>query len=190
MYKPVFDKNLSDKDKKRARNILTGKKDERVNQGIGYKKGEDFHKEGDIWESDGKKWTIKDGILQNITKLDIVKKKYLTPIFCPECKDQMNHKFDSKFYKKHGKCYDCVIKFETELKRLGIWKEYETNIINGNIDGIIKDFTAYIYDRLEESERQYITEQGVMEKWDGKLDRDRVLEAMNGTIEYLKSLKR
>ena len=187
--KPL-NKELSEKDKRRARQLLTGNENSRTSIGVGYSKAKEFHKEGDIWEEDEKKWTIKDGLKQNITKLDIIKKAYLTPLFCPKCKSQMKHKFDDSYYKAHHTCYSCVLKFETELKRLGLFEEYEKNIINSNIEGIIKDFTTYIYDRLNESENSFITEKGVLEKWDGSIDKERVLESLKGTIQYLESYKK
>ena len=55
---------------KRMRNIVTKKygNKTRIQSGFSITK-EDF-KEGDIWEERGKTWTIKNGIRQNITKLD------------------------------------------------------------------------------------------------------------------------
>lgn len=186
--KPL-NKEFSDKDKRRARNLLTGRENQRTSTGIGYSKAYEYHKEGDVWEEDGKNWTIKDNIKQNITKLDSIKQSFLTPIFCPYCSHQMKHKFDNAFYKIHQKCYDCVVKFETNLKRLGLFEEYEKGVVNSNIDGLIEDFKAYIYDRLQESE-SFITEKGVVEKWDGDLDKERVLESMKDTIKYLETYKK
>ena len=39
---------------------------------IGYTKEYVEHKEGDVWEENGKQWTIKNGIKQTVTKLDAV----------------------------------------------------------------------------------------------------------------------
>ena len=61
----VLKKDFNKKDVERLRNLVKGKAGERTTQGIGYTKKEEFHKEGDIWEADGRKWTIKDGIKQN-----------------------------------------------------------------------------------------------------------------------------
>jgi len=77
---------------------------------------EPTRKEGDVWEDvDGKKWTVKNGIRQSVTKLDDAK----TPWWCPKCSKPMNHRFDVKFWSMRGHCYDCNIKFETELRRKG-----------------------------------------------------------------------
>ena len=62
--------------------------------------------EGDVWEDlHGKKWTIKNGIKQTVTKLDTAK----TPWFCPRCTKAMAHRFDSRAYNILGICYDCAI---------------------------------------------------------------------------------
>ena len=77
-------KEFSKKDVQRARNLITGDTNSRTSQGIGYTKKYEHHKEGDIWEEDGRKWTIKNGIKQNVTKMDKFKKMGKIPLFCPE----------------------------------------------------------------------------------------------------------
>ena len=74
----ILKKEFNKKDVERLRNLVKGKGSERTSQGIGYTKAQEFHKEGDIWEEDGRKWTIKEGIKQNITKLDKFKNKLQT----------------------------------------------------------------------------------------------------------------
>ena len=78
----ILKKEFNKKDVERLRNLVKGKSGKRTTQGIGYTKKQEFHKEGDIWEENGRKWTIKDGIKQNITKLDKFKKTAV-PLFCP-----------------------------------------------------------------------------------------------------------
>jgi hypothetical protein len=73
MAESVLKKEFKEKDVQRLRNIIQGKEDERTTTSIGYTKKEEFHAEGDVWEEDGREWTIKNGIKQNITKLDKAK---------------------------------------------------------------------------------------------------------------------
>tara|TARA_Y100000389_G_C17419544_1_gene495860 strand:- start:605 stop:1180 length:576 start_codon:yes stop_codon:yes gene_type:complete len=186
----VLKKQFQQKDVQRLRNLVTGKQGEKTGTGIGYTKKEEFHKEGDIWDEDGRKWTIKDGIKQNITKLDKAKKAHIMPIFCPSCKKPMKKSFDKDYYNIHKKCFDCVIEFETELRRIGAFEEYQKNIHNSEIDGFIENFKAYVEDKLNESSDSFITEQGDVEKWDGGLNKDRVLESLEATIEHLTKLKK
>ena len=70
----VLKKEFAKKDVKRLRNLVKGKSGERTGQGVGYTKKDEFHKEGDTWEENGRMWTIRDGIKENITKLDKFKK--------------------------------------------------------------------------------------------------------------------
>ena len=58
----VLKKQFQEKDVQRLRNLMTGKYGEKTIQSAGYRKAEVDRKEGDIWEEDGRKWTIKNGI--------------------------------------------------------------------------------------------------------------------------------
>jgi len=186
----VLRKEFSKKDVQRARNLVQGKSGDRTTEGIGYSKKDTFYKEGDIWEEKGRKWTIKEGIKQNITKYDEIKKSVKIPLFCPNCNKQMKHKFDASYYKIHKKCYDCFLKFATDLKRMGAWEVYEKNIHNSDLDIFIKDFKDFVKDQLTVSNESYVTEQGDVEKWVGGYDKERVLESLEKTVEYLENLKK
>jgi len=170
----VLKKEFSKKDVQRVRNLVQGKTDERITKGIGYSKKDTFYKEGNIWEENGRKWTIKNGIKQNITKYDEIKKAIKTPLFCPNCGKQMKHKFDPSYYKIHKKCYDCFLWFVSGLKKIGAWEIYEKNIHNSDLDAFINDFKDFVEDQLTVSNESYVTEQGDVEKWVGGYDKKRV----------------
>ena len=186
----VLRKEFNKKDVKRIRNLVKGKSTDRTTDGIGYSAKDTFYKEGDIWEEKGRKWTIRDGIKQNITKYDEIKKLVKTPLFCPNCKKQMKHKFDPSYYKIHKKCYDCFLYFVTDLKKIGAWEVYEKNIHNSDLDFFIKDFKNFVEDQLTTSNESYVTEQGDVEKWVGSYDKEKVLESLEKTVEYLENLKK
>ena len=99
----ILKKEFNKKDVTRLRNLVKGNSKERIGQGIGYTKKEQFHKEGDIWEENGRKWTIRGGVKENITKLDKFKRAAI-PLFCPSCNQVMNKQLDSNYYRAHGKC--------------------------------------------------------------------------------------
>lgn len=185
-----LNKQFSERDVQRMRNLITGKNGNKVGQSIGYSKADEDYKEGDIWESDDRKWTIKNGIKQNITKMDAAKKHAIMPIFCPCCKKKMTPRIDKPYYNVHKKCLNCVVAFEHELKVAGLYEAYKTRIINADVDGMIEDFTSFIEDQLTISNDSFITEKGDIEKWDGGLDKERVMKAMGETIEYLRGLKK
>ena len=186
----VLKKEFNKKDVERLRNLVKGKYGEKTGQSIGYKKEEKFHNEGDVWEENDRTWTIKDGIKQNITKLDEIKKTHLTPLFCPNCKSQMKSKFNDDYYKIHKMCFNCVVDFEHNLKKLGLYEEYEKNIINSEIEGFIENFKMHVEEELSQSNNSFITEQGDVEKWDGGLNKERVLESLDKTIEHLRKMKK
>jgi len=185
----VLKKEFKKKDVNRIRNIMTNNADAKVSQGIGYSKAQVARKEGDVWEEDGRKWTIQDGIKQNVTKLDKAKSS-VKPMFCPNCGSIMNHKFDDMMYMNHRKCYDCVIKMETKLKSRGLWEAYQAKIQNTDIDNFIKDYTNFVMSKLEESNMGFVTEAGDVERWRGSIDKDKVLANLDKTIEYLESFKK
>ena len=185
----VLKKEFAKKDVERLRNLMQGKYGEKTQTSIGYTKKEEFHKEGDIWESDGRKWTIKDGIKQNITKLDKAKKAHVMPLLCPNCKKVMKNKNDKSYYQIHKTCFRCVVVKEEEIKKNGGWDAYQKEIKNNEIDNKIKDFKLWVEEQLLESNSGYVSEAGDVEKWIGKLNPERVDEHVTAVTEYLNSLK-
>ena len=185
-----LNKQFTERDVNRMRNLIQGKQGEKVGQSIGYSKHEKTYKEGDIWEEDDRKWTIKDGIKQNITKLDKAKKLHIMPIFCPNCGSKMHTDLDKPYYNIHKKCFNCVVEFEHHLKVAGLYEIYEAKIINSEIDNWINEFKAYLESELSITNKSFISEQGDREQWTGGPNNEKVLEGLDKTIEYLNSLKR
>ena len=185
----MLKKEFKRKDVERMRNLIKGKSGSSSELQVGYTAKKEDHKEGDIWEENGKKWTIKDGIKQTYTKLDNVKKEAILPLFCPNCKSLMKKRNDSKMYKIHKMCFDCVIDMEIQLRKDGKWEEYQRNIKNNEIDNRIKEFKTYIEERLKESNDGFVSESGEVEKWVGKVNEDKVEEYVKEAVKYLESLK-
>jgi len=186
----MLKKEFQKKDVERIRNLVKGKSGNKISTSIGYKKADEHHIEGDVWDEDGRTWTINDGIKQNITKHDKAKQAHLMPLLCPNCNRVMRKRNDKPFYKIHNKCFDCVIEFETELKRLGKFEEYERKIHNDEIDNKISDFKEWIYNKASE-QSNYVSEAGDVERWVGaKIDMDRVDEYVKETVEYLEAMKK
>jgi hypothetical protein len=185
----ILKKEFNKKDVERLRNLVKGKSGKRTSQGIGYTKKQQFHKEGDIWKEDGRTWTIKDGIKQNITKLDKFKKAAV-PLFCPTCKNIMNKQLDPHYFKAYGACLDCTKEKETKIKSIGEWGEHTKDIHNKEVDKTIEEYTQFIKMKMNESNEGFVTEAGEVEKWKGGIDKERAEEALREGIEYLKSLKK
>ena len=185
----VLKKDFNKKDVERLRNLVKGKAGERTSQGIGYTKKEEFHKEGDIWEADGRKWTIKDGVRQNITKLDKFKMATV-PLFCPTCNVIMNKQLDPHYFKAFGECLDCSKIKETQLKLSGKLEDQTKIVHNKEIDKTIEEYTQFMNMKMNESNEGFVTEAGEVEKWDGGINKERAQKALKEGIEYLTSLKR
>ena len=69
----MLKKEFKRKDVNRARNLLTGKTNASTGVQIGYSTKQEDHKEGDVWTEGKKTWTIKNGIKQTVSKLDVIK---------------------------------------------------------------------------------------------------------------------
>jgi hypothetical protein len=185
----VLKKDFQERDVQRLRNLIQGKQGEKTRSSVGFSKADEFHEEGDIWESDGRTWTIKNGIKQNITKLDKAKKAHVMPLLCPNCKKVMKNRNDKPFYNLHKKCFNCVVDFEHDLKKQGKWEEYQRNVKNSELDNRIAEFKLWVKEKLEESNDSFVSESGEVEKWVGKVNKDKVEEHVKDVIEYLESLK-
>jgi len=182
-------KEFQKRDVERLRSLITGKFGEKTRSSVGFTNKQEFYSEGDIWESDGRTWTIKEGIKQNITKLDKAKKAHVMPLLCPKCSRVMKKRMDKQFYNIHKICFDCVIDMEAKIKAEGKWEEYERNIKNDELDNRIKEFKLWVKEKLEEGNESFISESGEVEKWVGKVNKEKVAEYTQEVIEYLESLK-
>ena len=188
----VLKKQFKKKDVQRLRNLIQGKHGDKTTQQVGYKKNIKKYKEGDIWEEDGREWTIKNGIKQNITKLDGLKKLAITPLFCPKCKKPMKKHFDSIYYKIHRTCHSCVVKFETKLKVKGLYEEYEKSIINNDIDAFLENYHLRAKTIIDNHSNlhHFYTEQGDKETWKGGKTKKQKQEELDKALKEIKSIKR
>ena len=190
MSDSILKKQFQKRDVERLRNLVKGKTGNKTTTGIGYNGEESIsHKEGDIWKEDGKTWTIRDGIKENVTKLDKFK-SVAVPIFCPNCKQVMDKQLDPHYYKAYGECVDCRATTETKLKNEGKWEEYINTTFNKEIDINIEEYKSFMENLLSQSNNNYITEAGDIQKWVGGVNKKRAKAAMKSSIEYLKNLKK
>jgi Pyruvate/2-oxoacid:ferredoxin oxidoreductase delta subunit len=167
---------------------MTGKQGDKTVIGVGYIKQEESHSEGDVWEENGRKWTIKNGIKQNLTKLDKAKQELHLPLFCPECSCLMKPHLDKRFWIMYKRCFNCQVDFESDIKKQGLWDMYEKNIINSDIDSIINEFMIWSDENINETE-SFITEGGDVENWIGR-GKNVLLQNRDETIKYLQNLKK
>lgn len=186
----MLKKEFKRKDVERMRNLIKGKSGASSELQVGYTAKKENHKEGDVWEENGKKWTIKDGIKQTYTKLDEVKKEAILPLFCPNCKSLMKKRNDSKMYKIHKMCFDCVIDREAKLKIEGKFEEYERNMVAKNAENYIDDLEQYLLEAINTSNTQYVSERGEVERWKGGIDKKEFTEQMTENFtKYRKQIE-
>lgn len=178
-------KEFNPRDVQRMRNIITGKTGDRTQIQTGYEKNNQVHNEGDIWVENGKRWTIKNGIKQSVTKLDEIKKLVLMPLCCPDCGQVMQlNEYNKKMWSIHQKCFDCVIKMESEIKRLGKWDEYSANIMNRSKNAELDYLEQALEDWVEEND-SFVSEAGEIERWGGG-DKKAIYKQVKEEIAELK----
>jgi hypothetical protein len=180
-------KEFSKRDVQRMRNLITGKSGDRTQIQAGYERKQQDYKEGDVWEEDGKKWTIKNGVKQSITKLDKFKHLISVPLTCPSCKKPMkSDDITKKMYSIHKMCLGCVVEMETKLKAEGKYEDYEKNIINSNKNASLEDFERALDAWLEEKDT-FVSEQGDIENWSGG-DKTKAYEEIKKKIQEWKKV--
>ncbi len=81
----VLKREFKERDVQRMRNIITKDYTAKTVTQVGYSKAQIERKEGDVWEESGKKWTIKNGIKQTVTRFDKLKESINLPLTCPKC---------------------------------------------------------------------------------------------------------
>lgn len=190
MKDSVLKKEFNKRDVERIRNLVKGKSGERTTMGVGYS-GEtrEDHKEGDVWEERGKTWTIRDGIKENVTKLDKFK-LVAVPLFCPKCKQVMDKQLDPFYFKAFGECLDCRATTETQMKIKGQWQKYSDDTLNAEIDQTIQEYKNWFENILLDTANGYVSENGEVQKWVGGIDKERAQQSLDEAIKYLNSLKK
>jgi hypothetical protein len=185
----MLQKDFKSKDVQRLRNIVSKKYGNKTVTQTGYVKKQTDHVEGDVWEENGKTWTIKNGLKQTQTRFDAIKKSVLLPLMCPECGHIMKtFNLNKKLYSIHGKCSDCVIKYETQLKFEGKFEEYQRNMIMNGVKTHIKDLEEVLLELSlnDNNGESIITENGDVENWVGGSMKAKIMQELQGYIKQLK----
>ncbi len=184
----MLKKEFKSSDVQRVRNIVNKDFTSKTKLQTGYQRRQERHKEGDVWEESGKTWTIKNGIKQNITKLDKAKKAIRTPLACPKCGGPMKHHLAKKMYKIHGFCFDpCTVEYEASLRKAGLYEQYEKRMMQGNMRAFAEDIQQWAMDMVNTKDT-FVSEAGEIEDWKGNTQKQKQ-EMITGMNEYLKHLK-
>lgn len=186
----MLKKEFKRKDVQRARNLIMGNSGASTGTQIGYGKKIEDYKEGDVWTEGRKTWTIKNGIKQTVSKLDTIKKEVFMPLSCPCCGKIMKKRLDKPNYKIHKKCHDCVVEFEHKLKIRGEYDQYRKKLLNHNSLEIVNEMESYLLDAVNASNSGYVSEDGVVERWVGGINKKEftkeIKEAVEKSRKYIK----
>ena len=171
----MLKKEFKRKDVNRARNLIMGKTGASTGTQIGYGKKIEDHKEGDVWTEGRKTWTIKNGIKQTISKLDVIKKEIFMPLSCPCCGKVMKKRLDKPNYRIHKKCHDCVVEYEHKLRIRGEYDDYIKNLRIKNSFAVVDEMESYLLDVINNTSNSgYVSEDGVIERWVGGANKDKL----------------
>ena len=188
----MLKKEFKRKDVNRMRNLITGKTDASTGTQIGYKKEKKEYKEGDVWTENRKTWTIKNGIKQTISKLDKFKKEAFMPLCCPECGNVMKKHLDKSCYKAHKICLDCVVENKRNLMNdsseghlVKYNKKIKSDKIKSDLDRI-DDLEAIYISKINQTNQNYISEQGEIERWVGGIDKEALLKEVKDTAKKIR----
>ena len=133
-------------------------------------------KEGEEWEDgQGNKWIWKNGSKRKVSKLANIKIEQR----CSICNADMKfgNYLDDRFFPKTGKCYDCSISFDSKLKTLGVYADYERYKIYNSLLSEMKDFKKNIIESIEYLEKntdqklQFFNDDGSQEFWTDDTDK-------------------
>jgi len=185
----MLQREFKGKDVQRMRNIITKDYTAKTTTQIGYSKTQTDHKEGDVWDENGKQWTIKNGIKQTVTRFDKLKESIHLPLTCPNCNKAMRgDRLNKKMWPIHKMCFDCVILMETKLKITGQYEEYARGLVTGGVKAHIKDLEDVMLElALSDNNESFVTEAGDVEKWAGKgVDKQKITTELQ---EYIQKLK-
>jgi hypothetical protein len=155
-------------------------------------------KVGEIWtDNQGKKWQQQEGFKSAVTDLDSVR-DYLSKMSncsVDGCKTIKYDHIDKKIVRKTGMCFNCLQKFEQDLRIDGTYPYYEDYKITRNKLAFVIDDKMKLEDAFRGLAKTYdiVTEDGRLESWTWEVDIDKVKEDLQNDItgagEAIEALK-
>lgn len=175
-----------------VKNYLSG---ERPFVQVGYEPPkEEKHNDGDVWtDKDGVEW-IQLGASRISKKLHDTRE--LTRQVCSSCGRDVawsNNQNDVKFFNKTGKCYDCVVEEEHQMRLDGTFETYEKIKVIKNQRSYLRDLKGKIEESInwlhnKSNKIEYLNEDGSRDTWTDLSRETFVTEAENDLAEVNKSL--
>jgi hypothetical protein len=164
----MLNKEFTEREVQRMRNLITKKHGDKTQVSAGYE-SRVARKEGDIWEANGKTWTISGGIKKSIPKLSKFKKEAIMPLTCSKCNDVLSRNSDyvKQIYKLMGHCPKCQAKYESDLKIAGTFDNYAKEMHIKNHLHLVDDAEKGFEDFIQNGFEKYMSELGETEDWIG-----------------------
>jgi hypothetical protein len=152
---------------------------------VGYTPPAPTRKEGEQWvDTQGVCWEQKTGYKVRVNpQANLIREAARQKCACGQ-EIQYGTHLDGKFFVKTGRCFDCIIKEETELRILGVWPTYEKYKLMSNYLGFLEDMKQ----KIEESIKYFETESDTLKVL---CNAEGFIEKFTGlnTPELLKSAK-
>ena len=187
MSESRLSKQFTERDLQRARNLISGNSADNTRIQVGYQKQSGIYSEGDIWEENGKRWTIKNGLKQTLTKHDKIREIVTMPLKCPSCNNPLKPTpLNKKMWSYHKQCSNCVIDMETQLRINGGYEEYAKNIMNSNKTSFITDYEQAIEEYATATDDTFVSEAGDIENWSKSKVSPEVLKMLKDNIKQMK----
>ena len=183
-------KGIKESNVQRMRNLVTGKYNSKTKIRSGYIKSHKDRQEGDVWEENGKTWTVKNGIRRTVNKLDSARKAYSVPFCCPKCTEKLNHPVHKNMYRRWGMCFTCVTKWEHKMRKDGTYDEWHAQFDEANFNSFIKDVQKEYEEWLENrTSKRFITEAGDIEEWKGGKSKDELSKEFKEQVKKAMELR-
>ena len=189
MSKTQLNKEFSKRDVQRMRNIVTGNTADKTRVQAGYEKERPTYSEGDIWEENGKTWTINNGLKQTITKHDKLREMVKFPLKCACDKPMRPTELNKKMWTIHGKCFNCVVEHETHLRKIGKYEEYQKKLMNDNKNTFVDDYEQAVDAFINDQGESFMSEAGDMENWSKAKVNPEIIKSLKENIKQLRELE-
>lgn len=116
--------------------------------------------------------------------------EYLNEMYtCKKCGKNcrlFGKRLDEKVILRTGRCFNCLIDYETELRIKGEYEEYAKKKINENAKSWLKEFKESLQDykkQYSEEIKSYVTQDGEIEEWGGGESKDKISDLLDKLYE-------
>ena len=155
-----------------------------------------IHKVGEKWtDSKGKTWIQKEyGPVSDTPIMDIIRAE--NNLVCSCCKREIRwgSRQDAKMHAKTGKCLDCLVEEETDMRVKGTYKTYEKKKILENELSRLIEMKKYLVDGLEYLKEHktftFVNSNGLVEEWKNEARNEVMGNVKKDHVKCLKEIKR